>query len=122
MALVSIPGDQLLRRVRVPRIAKDRFKPTRVVTALLLAVCSTTSGAVASGPRHVPHVNAAVSVRDDCTLPPNHYCYSLQAFRAAYGIAPLLKQGIDGKGRTVVIVAWRASSAPAGGGSVTSGL
>jgi subtilase family serine protease len=31
-------------------------------------------------------------------------CYSPQAFQNAYGITPLLDKGIDGKGRTVVIV------------------
>ena len=37
-------------------------------------------------------------------LPPALNCYSPQAFRNAYGISPLLKKGIDGRGRTVIIV------------------
>jgi subtilase family serine protease len=45
-----------------------------------------------------------------CTLPPGQNCYSLQAFRAAYGISPLLARGIDGRGRTVVLVEWFASA------------
>jgi hypothetical protein len=47
-----------------------------------------------------------------CTLPPGQNCYSLQAFRTAYGISPLLRRGIDGRGRTVVLVEWLASGAP----------
>jgi subtilase family serine protease len=47
-----------------------------------------------------------------CTLPPGQNCYSLQAFRNAYGISPLLARGIDGRGRTVVLVEWLASGAP----------
>jgi subtilase family serine protease len=39
---------------------------------------------------------------DDCLQPPAS-CYTPQAFRAAYGITPLLARGIDGRGETVVL-------------------
>jgi subtilase family serine protease len=45
-------------------------------------------------------------------LPPALNCYSPQVVRAAYGISPLLAKGIDGRGRTVIIVAWLASATP----------
>ena len=43
----------------------------------------------------------------------------LQAFRNAYGISPLLARGIDGRGRTVVLVEWLASGA---GGDASSNI
>ncbi len=39
-----------------------------------------------------------------CLLPPDPACYSPQAFRTAYGISQLLAKGIDGQGRTVVLL------------------
>jgi subtilase family serine protease len=58
---------------------------------------------------------ASSQVAGDClgTLPPGQACYSPQTLRSAYGISPLLTKGIDGRGRTVIIVAWLAS-APSG--------
>ena len=38
----------------------------------------------------------------NCLTPPAT-CYTLQAFRAAYGITPLVARGIDGRGQTVVL-------------------
>ena len=83
------------------------------VSALIVA--SGASSGASSGPRAAtPHtaLSLAESVGNVCTLPPGQNCYSVQAFRNAYGISPLLKRGIDGRGRTVVIVAWLASAAP----------
>jgi subtilase family serine protease len=37
-----------------------------------------------------------------CLAPPAT-CYSPQAYRAAYGVAPLVAKGIDGKGRKIVL-------------------
>jgi hypothetical protein len=55
--------------------------------------------------------SVAEAIDDECLLPPGQTCYSLQAFRNAYGISPLLARGIDGRGRTVVLVEWLASTA-----------
>ena len=73
--------------------------------SVLAAACSAT-GVPAKA------VSPAESIGDVCTLPPGQDCYSVQAFRNAYGISPLLKRGIDGRGRTVVIVAWPTSAVP----------
>ena len=59
-------------------------------------------------------LSLAEALGTGCTLPPGQTCYSVQAFRNAYGISPLLARGIDGRGRTVVLVEWLASRAPAG--------
>ncbi len=79
-----------------------------------LVVASGASSGASSGRKATPHtvLSTAESVGNVCTLPPGQYCYSVQAFRNAYGISPLLKRGIDGRGRTVEIVAWLASTAP----------
>jgi subtilase family serine protease len=42
-------------------------------------------------------------------LPP---CYSPQAYQVAYGVAPLLRRGIDGRGETVVVGPEPAASPP----------
>jgi len=77
-----------------------------VATVSVLAAACSATGAPAKA------VSPAGSIGNVCTLPPGQNCYSVQAFRNAYGITPLLKRGIDGRGRTVVIVAWLASAAP----------
>ena len=59
------------------------------------------------------------AIDKQCLLPPGQTCYSLQAFRNAYGISPLLARGIDGRGRTVVLVEWLASAA---GGPANSNI
>ena len=64
-------------------------------------------------------LSLAQAIGTGCTLPPGQTCYSLQAFRNAYGISPLLARGIDGRGRTVVLVEWLASGA---GGDASSNI
>jgi subtilase family serine protease len=73
--------------------------------SVITAVCS-------AGGAPTEATSSAKVIATDCTLPPHQYCYSVQAFRKAYGISPLLARGIDGRGRTVVIVAWEVSGAP----------
>ncbi len=72
------------------------------LTACLAAACASTAESVnATAP-----VNCAPP---GVKLPP---CYSPQAYRVAYGVAPLLSRGIDGSGETVVMPEL-ASSPPA---------
>jgi subtilase family serine protease len=73
--------------------------------SVLTAACSATGVPTKA-------VSPSENIPDVCTLPPNQNCYGVQAFRNACGISPLLKRGIDGKGRTVVIVAWPTSAVP----------
>lgn len=39
-----------------------------------------------------------------CPTSEGHFCYTPQVFRNAYGITPLLQQGIEGKGSTIGII------------------
>lgn len=39
-----------------------------------------------------------------CPTGEGHFCYTPQVFRNAYGITPLLQQGIEGKGSTIGII------------------
>ena len=57
-------------------------------------------------------LSLAEALGTGCTLPPGQTCYSVQAFRNAYGISPLLARGIDGRGRTVVLVEWPPPAPP----------
>src|SRR5580658_10292286 len=70
------------------------------------AACGT--GAQAAAPSTLaPRSTLVVSCRPDlpCPLTP-------KAFRAAYGLQPLLDQGIDGRGETVVLIERVASAGP----------
>ena len=79
-----------------------------------------TTGNPTAGPAPSYTVlSLAEAIGTGCTLPPGQTCYSLQAFRNAYGISPLLARGIDGRGRTVVLVEWLASGA---GGDASSNI
>ncbi|HTW09862.1 MAG TPA: S53 family peptidase [Acidimicrobiales bacterium] len=68
------------------------FIAASLLPVSLAATTATTSQAAASG----------AGVRPGCLA--FGLCYSPQAFRNAYGVAPLLDKGTDGKGRTVDIV------------------
>src|SRR5579875_698326 len=46
------------------------------------------------------------------SFPP--FCYGPHQIEAAYDIVPLLSHGVDGRGRTVVIVGFGSSAVPAG--------
>ena len=63
--------------------------------------------------------SVATATRTGCLFPPAQDCYSPEALRTAYGIAPLLARGIDGRGRTVVLIEWLASAA---GGPASSNI
>ena len=57
---------------------------------------------------------AAPAPLEDCLTLTSPTCYSPQQFRAAYGIAPLVDRGIDGRGETVVLPEF-APAAPGAG-------
>jgi len=88
--------NQWARLTRSPR--------ARVLTALLavvlLAGCATGSHA----PAQHPQTHSAVSSTDPgCLLAPAT-CYAPHLLRVAYGIQPLLDDGIDGRGETVTVL------------------
>ena len=96
------------------RRARHRGRGLAVRSCAVALVPAVSVLIAASSATGVPAkaVNPAESIRNVCTLPPNQNCYSVQAFRNAYGISSLLKRGIDGRGRTVVIIAWPTSAVP----------
>jgi subtilase family serine protease len=70
------------------------------LTACLTAACvsaAATGGTAASASAATGPVNCAPS---EVKMPP---CYSPQEYQVAYGVAPLLRRGIDGSGETVVM-------------------
>jgi subtilase family serine protease len=83
----------------------------------MVSVFTTARPATGASPTSKSSTNG---IQPDCTLPPRQFCYSVQAFRNAYGISPLLARGIDGRGRTVVIVAWLSSTAVPGSSATTN--
>lgn len=59
-------------------------------------------------------VPAAATTAGDCLTLPSPTCYTPQQFRTAYGVAPLLARGLDGRGETVVLPEF-APAAPGSG-------
>ncbi|MGH7733302.1 MAG: hypothetical protein ACREOE_06270, partial [Gemmatimonadales bacterium] len=72
------------------------------LSAVLVAGCTGSSGSPAAATaRATP---PALTAASDCLLPPAA-CYTPAQFRVAYGIQPLLDNGIDGRGETVTDLA-----------------
>jgi subtilase family serine protease len=74
------------------------------LTACLTAACASaaaTGGTAASADSPVSAATAPVN----CAPPgvKQAPCYSPQAYQVAYGVAPLLRRGIDGRGEVVVL-------------------
>jgi subtilase family serine protease len=85
-----------------------------VTVAVLVAACSSSrSPSPASSRAAAP---ASSSVLADCLTASR--CYAPGQFRVAYGIQPLLDDGIDGRGQTVVLPEF-AETAPAAPPRVT---
>jgi subtilase family serine protease len=103
---------------------RDGIHPARLTRsrgAHLLAVAVLLSGVLAAGcgggpgstATTVPVGSAPSAAASGCLLHPGS-CYAPHLFRVAYGIQPLLDNGIDGRGETVTILAPAPSpSAPA---------
>jgi subtilase family serine protease len=70
-----------------------------------LAAASLTAGLVAAYPAAAASGATAAAVPLNCAPPDvkQVLCFSPQAFQVAYGVAPLLRRGIDGTGETVVL-------------------
>ena len=109
---MSSSRRQLSGRSR-PSAARSRRLSRRVVVSGLALASVLAAVVLTVELQHQPTSGSPAEViGTGCTLPPGQNCYSLQAFRNAYGISPLLARGIDGRGRTVVLVEWLASGAP----------
>jgi subtilase family serine protease len=79
---------------------------TTVAIGALLAACGTSAQRATHGITHASKsASAAADAGSRClthTRPP--LCYAPKQFRVAYGVQPLLNRGIDGRGRTVVLL------------------
>jgi subtilase family serine protease len=99
---------------RYRQVLRLRAAAAAIVAAGALVVaggCSSgagSSGAGSSGTGSSPAGNPSGSVTSvaaeaDCRHLTGGACYAPQQFRVAYGIAPLLDRGTDGRGQTVVL-------------------
>ena len=94
-----------------PGIARCRRLPGRVsglaiATGLLVAACgpaqtASTGTATAHGTRPIRRRPPARSPAQRQTA--STTCYTPQQLEVAYGVQPLLRRGIDGRGETVVL-------------------
>ena len=69
-----------------------------VLTGILGAAGLGSTTAAAAGAAHRPQANGGTA---DCASVTT--CYTPQQLQVAYGVAPLLARGIDGRGETVVL-------------------
>ena len=100
----------LLNQISWPRLAA----PGLAATAL--AACLAAASPAAAGP-------AAAPPQRPLNCGPADYqirCYSPQAYQVAYGVAPLLRRGINGTGETVVLP--ELAEPPASHGVVYTGI
>ena len=100
-----------ISRKRPPTAPPPRRRPrwwpwlaAAPVTACLAAACAS---AAATGGTAAPAATAASAATAPLNCAPPGVkqppCYSPRAYEVAYGVAPLLRQGIDGSGETVVL-------------------
>jgi subtilase family serine protease len=83
-----------------------------LVCLVLLVACSSPvaghvpAGGSSTGPAAASpyHPNGSAPTTADCVQRLKYRCYSPEQIQEAYGIAPLLRQGLDGRGQTIVIV------------------
>jgi subtilase family serine protease len=109
------------------RIVPRRWRWLAVpLAAYLTAACTSAAAAGPAGPGSASGSVSAAAARSATALaaaplncaPPNVKlvpCFSPRAYEVAYGVAPLLSRGIDGRGETVVIPALAQVPASRGG-------
>jgi subtilase family serine protease len=103
---VVVLPDPLQRYRQVPCL---RAAAAAIVAAGALVVaggCSSGTGSPGSGSSPAGNPSGSVTsaaAEADCRHLTGGACYAPQQFRVAYGIAPLLDRGTDGRGQTVVL-------------------
>ena len=103
-------------RPRPARPPRRRPRPRLWLAAALLAACLTAACAPAAATRGTAAPAAATPL--NCAKPGYRACYSPQEYQVAYGVAPLLRQGIDGRGETVAIFATAQTPSDPGTGDI----
>ncbi len=99
------------------KIPRHRPRPARPPGRWLAAASLAACLAAAYPPATVAGGTAASAAPGPLNCGPSGPCYSPQAYQTAYGVAPLLRRGITGRGETVAIFA--LAQTPASHGSVT---
>jgi Domain of unknown function (DUF5753)/Subtilase family/Helix-turn-helix len=87
-------------RATRPPGRRSRRRPWLAAATLTACLAAAYPAAAAAG-----GTAAAVPQRPLNCGPPDYFiqCYTPRAYEVAYGVAPLLRQGIDGRGETVVM-------------------
>jgi len=88
------------------RSRQARLFVTAVAVAVLTTACGSIARSVTSSTSTATTGSPGVAVRDCLT---SLQCYSPRQFQIAYGIQPLLNDGIDGRGETVVLLEFAAN-------------
>jgi subtilase family serine protease len=110
-----------MRISQIPRLrARPARRPGRWLAAVSLTACLAAAypaAAAAGGTAASASAASASAAPGPLNCGPSGPCYSPQAYETAYGVAPLLRRGITGRGETVAIFA--LAQTPASQGSVT---
>lgn len=86
--------------------------------ASAVALClSTAACSAASSPAAGTTLPAASTARDGCGAAAT--CYTPQQLQTAYGVSPLLRRGIDGRGQTVVLPELAETASDTRAGKIT---
>jgi subtilase family serine protease len=88
-----------------PQVAGRALRRPWAVVPLAACLTAACTSAGAAGPATATSPAVATAGLVSCAPPgvKTSPCYSPRAYQAAYGVAPLLSHGIDGRGETVVI-------------------
>jgi subtilase family serine protease len=81
------------------------------ISGCLTAACTTAASTTGTAA-------PAATTPLNCAKPGYRACYSPQQYQVAYGVAPLLRQGIDGRGETVAIFATAETPSDPGTGDI----
>jgi subtilase family serine protease len=107
---------------RPHRYSAASHRSARVAAAALTAAAVTLPITGCAGGRSAPARGAALQAQGCIAAPVS--CYTPRIFDAAYGVTPLLKRGINGKGQTVVLpeLAQIAPAAKSGASDIRADL
>jgi subtilase family serine protease len=113
--------EKRMRMNKIPRHRPHTARPARGqsrrwpwLAAAPLAACLTAACASAAT-GGAARTTAAATL--NCGPQPPTPCYSPQEFEVAYGVAPLLRRGIDGRGQTVALLELAQTPSSHGGPS-----